>query len=200
MIMNLGLLASHGGTNVQAHLDAWSDGRTSARPVVVMSNNSGSGALERAERAGVATAHLSGITHPDPEALDLAIADELSGHEVELVALCGYMKKLGPLTLARFAGRILNVHPGPLPRFGGRGMYGRAVHEAVLDAGLSETEVCIFVVEGDYDTGPVVASRAVPIKKNDTPDRLAARVLIVEHELYVETVRRVASGELNLLG
>lgn len=161
---------------------------------MVISNNSGSGALHRARRAGVATAHLSGVTHPDPVALDLAIADTLSRHEVELVTLCGYMKKLGPLTLDRFAGRILNVHPGPLPRFGGEGMYGRAVHEAVLDAGLSETEVCIFMVEGDYDTGPVVARRSVPIEESDTPDSLAARVRVVEHELYVDTVRRVAGA------
>ncbi|HZR82947.1 MAG TPA: phosphoribosylglycinamide formyltransferase [Candidatus Binatia bacterium] len=196
--LGLGLLASHGGTNVQAHIDAWEAGRTPARPSIVISNNSQSLALERARRHGVPTAHLSSATHPDPDALDRAIRDALVAHGVRLVALCGYMKKLGPATLAHFGGRILNVHPGPLPRFGGQGMYGRHVHEAVVAAGVRETEVCIFVVEAEYDTGPVIARRAVAVAPSDTADSLAERVLPVEHELYVDTVRRIATGELAL--
>jgi phosphoribosylglycinamide formyltransferase-1 len=191
--VNLGLLASHGGTNVQAHLDAWSDGATNARPVVVISNNSGSGALGRASKTGIPAVHLSGVTHPDGSALDAAIRDTLVQHNVEVVALCGYMKRIGPLTLERFAGRILNVHPGPLPAFGGQGMYGLRVHEAVIAAGLDESEVCIFVVEAAYDEGPVIARRSVPVLPDDDPETLAARMRPVEHELYVDTVRSMAS-------
>jgi phosphoribosylglycinamide formyltransferase-1 len=192
--VNLGILASHGGTNLQAHIDAWEAGTTTAKPVVVISNNRKSGALERAANHGIPAVKLNDTTHPDPHELDLAIRDTLVEHGVEVVALCGYMKKIGPETLAAFEGKILNVHPGPLPRFGGRGMYGRHVHEAVLAAGVAETEVCIFVVDAEYDTGPVIARRAVPVLPDDDVDALAARVLEAEHDLYVETVGGLAAS------
>jgi phosphoribosylglycinamide formyltransferase 1 len=190
--VNLGILASHGGTNLQAHIDAWESGSTKAKPIVVISNNRSSGALERAERHGIAAVKLNDTTHPEPDALDRGIRDTLVAHDVDLVALCGYMKKIGPATLEAFAGKILNVHPGPLPRFGGRGMYGRHVHEAVLAAGVDTSEVCIFVVDAEYDTGPVIARRPVPVLPGDDVDTLAARVLSVEHDLYVDTVRALA--------
>ena len=127
----IGVLASHGGTNLQAIIDACADGSLHADIRVVISNNSRSLALERARRANIPTAHLSAVTHPDPAHLDTAIADTLSAHGVELVALAGYMRKLGPRTLSRYRNRILNVHPALLPKFGGRGMYGERVHAAV---------------------------------------------------------------------
>jgi phosphoribosylglycinamide formyltransferase-1 len=196
--MKIGLMASHGGTNAQAHIDAWEAGATTAEPVVLISNNPGSGALQRAQRHDIPGVLLNGKTHPDDDARDTAILDTLRAHGVELVALCGYMKRIGPKTLAAFSGRILNVHPGPLPRFGGQGMYGRFVHEAVIDAKVPTTEVCIFVIDDEYDTGPVIAREAVSVEPGDDPDSLAARVLPVEHRLYVETVRRIASGDITL--
>ena len=196
--MKIALLASHGGTNVQAHIDAWEAGTTAAEPVLILSNNARAQVLVRAELHGVPTSVLNSVRVPDAIALDHAIRDELVSRGTELVLLCGYMKKIGPATLTAFGGRILNVHPGPLPRFGGQGMYGMAVHEAVIEAGIPETEVCIFVVDGEYDTGPVVARRSVPVNLGDVATTLAERVLSVEHELYVDTVRRIASGELVL--
>src|SRR5262249_29676812 len=136
--MNVGVLASHEGTTLQTLLDACSDGRIQGRVAVVVSNNSDSGALRRARQAGVRALHLSSKTHEDPAALDAAIRDALVAADVDVVFLAGYMKKLGPLVLRAFERRILNTHPALLPRFGGPGMYGDRVFEAVLAAGETE--------------------------------------------------------------
>mgnify|MGYP006286431109 CR=1 FL=1 len=196
--MRLGFLASHNGSNMQAIIDACRSGKIPASPVVVISNNRGSGALERATRAGIPAYHLSATTHPAPELLDQAIADTLTGHQVDLVLLCGYMKRLGSETLTRFAGSILNIHPSLLPDFGGQGLYGIHVHEQVLAAGANTTGASVHLVDGEYDTGPVLARISVPVMVGDTPETLQARVLPFEHQLYCDTLTRIASGELHL--
>ena len=196
--MNLGFLASHNGSNMQAVIDACRSGRLAANPVVVISNNRDSGALERARNENIPRFHLSGRTHPDPEDLDREIVDVLLHHGVNLVLLAGYMKKIGPVTLATFPGHILNIHPGLLPGYGGQGMYGRRVHEAVLAAGARETGATVHVVDPIYDHGPVLAQKNVRVKKTDTADTLARRVLAVEHEIYVETIDRIIRGEIKL--
>lgn len=196
--MNLGFLVSGRGSNMQAVIDACKSGRLAARPRVVISNNSGSGALARADREGIPRYHLSGRTHPDPPQLDAAILDALLRHEVELVILAGYMKKLGSRTLGHYAGRIINIHPALLPKFGGLGMYGARVHQAVLAAGEKETGVTIHLVDPEYDTGPIVAQCRVPVWADDTVESLAQRVLEQEHRILVETISKVASGEITL--
>ena len=196
--MNLGFLASHNGSNMQAVIDACRSGRLTASPAVVISNNRDSGALERARNEKIPRFHLSGRIHPDPEDLDREIVDVLLEHDVNLVLLAGYMKKIGPVTLATFPGHILNIHPGLLPEYGGQGMYGRRVHEAVLAAGARETGATVHVVDAIYDNGPVLAQRKVSVKKTDTADTLARRVLAVEHELYVDTIDRIIRGEIKL--
>jgi phosphoribosylglycinamide formyltransferase 1 len=196
--LRLGFLASHGGSNMQAILDACRDGRLAAEPAVVISNNSGSHALDRARSTGIPAYHLSGQTHPGPDDLDAAILDALHQHEVNLVILAGYMRLLGPKTIAAYRRRILNIHPALLPSFGGKGLYGPAVHEAVLAAGDSVTGVTIHVVDEQFDSGPILAQVEVPVKKDDTVDSLAARVLVQEHLLFVETLQRIERGELEL--
>ena len=194
----IGVIASHGGTNLQAIIDACTDGSLDARIRVVISNNSRALALERARRANIPTAHLSAVTHPDPASLDAAIADTLASHGVELVALAGYMRKLGPETLSRYRNRILNIHPALLPKYGGRGMYGERVHSAVLAAGERVSGVSVHLVDEEYDRGPVIAQAEVPVMPEDTPDTLATRVLEQEHILYPRTIQRIASGEIDL--
>ncbi len=196
--MNLGFLASHNGSNMQAIINACRSGRLTARPVVVISNNRDSGALERARKENIPWFHLSGRTHPDAEDLDREIVDVLLNYDVKLVILAGYMKKIGPVTLATFPGHILNIHPGLLPEYGGQGMYGQRVHEAVLAAGARVTGVTVHVVDGIYDNGPILAQRKITVKKSDTADTLAKRVLAVEHELYVETIDHIIRGEIKL--
>ena len=194
----LGVLASHGGTNLQAIIDSCRSGAVDAEVRVVISNNSRAMALERARRAGIPTAHLSSATHPDPASLDDAIAETLCRYGVQVVALAGYMKMLGPRTLDAYRSRILNVHPALLPKFGGQGMYGERVHMAVLASGDSVSGVTVHLVDEEYDRGPVVAQTEVPVLPGDTPDTLAARVLEQEHVLYPETIQRIATGEVDL--
>ena len=183
---------------MQAVLDACASGRLHATPAVLICNNRDAEALERAARAGLPRYHLSGATHPDPDALDAAILDALARHDAELVVLAGYMKKLGPRTLGRYRNRVLNIHPALLPRFGGQGMYGARVHAAVLAAGERETGVTIHVVDAEYDHGPILAECRVPVSEGDTPATLAERVLAREHAFLVETLEAIAKGALTL--
>jgi phosphoribosylglycinamide formyltransferase-1 len=197
--MRLAVIASHEGTTLQAVLDAVAEGRLPARVVAVISNNREAGALRRARAAGVPGIHLSSVTHPDPEALDQAILDALTKAEADVVLLAGYMKKLGPRVLRAYGGRIVNTHPALLPKFGGQGMYGNRVHEAVLAAGETETGVSIHLVDAEYDTGPVVAQCRVPVMPGDSVADLAARVQARERQLVVETLARFADGSVRPL-
>ncbi|MGH8565743.1 MAG: phosphoribosylglycinamide formyltransferase [Gammaproteobacteria bacterium] len=197
---DLGFLASHRGTNLQAVLDACKTGRLRARPAVVIGNNRNAEVLARARRAGVPAYHVSTATHPDPEALDRTIRDTLIRHGVGLVVLAGYQKKLGPETLAYYARRVINIHPALLPHFGGLGMYGMRVHETVLASRATETGVTIHLVDGDYDRGAILAQCRVPVLPGDSPETLAARVLAREHGFLVETLERILAGELPLPG
>ena len=196
--MNIGFLASHNGSNMQAILDACKSGTLQASPAVVISNNSGAGALVRARREGIPHYHLSSKTHPEPKELDQTILKAMLRHTADTIILAGYMKKLGPITLAHFAGRILNIHPSLLPKFGGKGMYGINVHKAVIAAGEAESGVSIHIVDSEYDTGPIIAQTRVPVNPNDTPETLAARVLKREHAFFPETLQRIVNGEIRL--
>ena len=197
-LMNLGFLASHRGSNMQAVIAACHTGRLRAKPCVVISNNSHAEALARAERAGIPAYHVSGKTHSPPERLDAEILRLLLQHEVELVLLAGYLRKLGVQTLRRYRNRIINIHPALLPKFGGQGMYGAAVHEAVLAAGDKETGVTIHLVDEEYDHGAILAQCRVPVLAEDTVVSLAQRVLEREHSFLRETLERILTGELVL--
>jgi phosphoribosylglycinamide formyltransferase-1 len=200
MKLRIGFLASHVGSNLQAIIDACRAGRLVADLRVVICNNSQAHALERAHGAGIATRHLSSHTHPSKEALDGAILETMRAHEVNLIVLAGYMRKLGPRTLAHYRGRVLNIHPALLPKFGGPGMYGARVHEAVLAAQEKESGATIHLVTEEYDQGPIIAQSRVAVLPGDTVESLAARVLEVEHALFPETLVRIARGEIELVG
>lgn len=134
--LRLGFLASHGGSNMQAIVNAIHAGDLNAEAAVVISNNSTSGALEKAKKENIPNYHISGKTHGDAEAA--SICKVLQEHSVDLVILAGYMKKIGDEILQEYKGRILNIHPALLPKHGGAGMYGMNVHTAVIEA--KETE------------------------------------------------------------
>ena len=196
--MNIGVLASHEGSTLQAVLDACAERRIAGRVAVVISNNSGARALERARQAGVPAVHLSSRTHGDAHALDAAIRDALRLANVNLVFLAGYVKPLGPCMLTEFQGRVLNTHPALLPKFGGTGMYGDRVFEAVLDAGETETGISIHHVEGQYDTGAPIAQCRVPVLPGDSVETLKARVRDREKPFVVDTLAAIADGRLRL--
>ncbi len=196
--MNLAVLASHEGTTLQAVLDACAAGTIAARVALVIGNNAASGSLRRARLAQVETLHLSGATHPDAQELDRALCAALVEHRIDVVLLAGYMKRLGPITLARFSGRILNTHPALLPKFGGQGMYGARVHRAVLASGERMSGASVHLVDGGYDTGPLLAQVQVPVEREDTEETLAARVQQAERALVVQVLADVASGKRRL--
>jgi phosphoribosylglycinamide formyltransferase-1 len=198
--LRIGVLASHEGTTLQAILDACATGQIFAQVVTVISNNGSSGALRRARAAGVGAVHLSGKTHPEAGALDAAIVAALDAARTEVVMLAGYMKKLEPGLLRHFRGRILNTHPALLPKFGGHGMYGLHVHEAVLRAGETESGPSVHLVDAEYDTGRVLEQARVPVEASDTPESLAARVQERERRLVVSVLGSIASGALVLEG
>ena len=193
-MLRIGVLASHEGTTLQSIIDACADGRINGRVVVVISNNSGSGAVRRAAAAGIETFHLSSVTHSSGDSLDATICDALQRARADVVFLAGYMKRLGPRTLATFPARILNTHPALLPKFGGHGMFGNRVFEAVLAAGESESGVSVHLVDAEYDTGAVVRQERIPVFPGDSVESLKARVQACERELVVNTLAAMASG------
>ena len=197
-MLNLGLLASHRGTNVRAVVEACRDGRLDAKASVVISNNASSGVLEFAAASQIPARRIGGPSFADDRIRDEAILEELQRHDVDLVLLLGYMKLLGPRTTAAYRGRILNTHPALLPRYGGKGMYGARVHEAVLAAGETETGVTVHLVDEEYDHGEIVAQCRVRVEPGDTVESLSARVLEGEHGFLVETLQAIASGRIPL--
>lgn len=196
--LRLGILASHGGTNLQSIIDSCEASRIPAEVVVVISNNGQSGALERARKHRIDAVHLSNKHYPDNEDLDEAIVKVLGEHEVDLVCLAGYMKKRGPKFLSAFKNRILNIHPALLPKFGGKGFYGMRVHEAVLAAEEKESGVTVHIVDEKYDHGSILAQKRVPVLPDDTPETLAARILVEEHKIYSEVIGKIATGDIKL--
>ncbi len=189
MTVRVAVLASGRGTNLQALIDHFSSlgAQSPARIELVASNKPNSLALERARSASIAAESFN-ATDDGCELLDL-----LNEHRIELVVLAGYMKRIPPSVVRQFHGRIVNVHPGLLPEFGGAGMYGARVHQAVLAAGARTTGVTVHLVDDEFDHGPVVAQWRVKVNSDDTPETLAERVLEVEHALYPGAVEMIAS-------
>ena len=182
--VNLAVFASGRGSNLGVLAERVADRRLPARIALVLSNNSDSGALAIARRHRIPAVHLSAVTHPEADAYRDAMLGHLESHRIGLIVLAGFMKLIPAQVVARYPGHIVNIHPAPLPRFGGRGMYGLAPHRAVLAAGLRESAVCVHYVTAEYDRGPLIASQPVPICPDDTPESLQRRAAAVEHDLY----------------
>lgn len=189
----ISFLASHQGSLARAVIEGCASGRVPGGVGVVISNNGTSVVLERARAAGLRTAHLSSATHPDPEQLDRAIRTALEAVGTDLVVLAGYMKKVGPETLAAYSGRVVNVHPALLPKHGGQGMYGSLVHRAVALAGDTVSGATVHLVTADYDRGPILEQRTVDLVPGDGADVIEAKVRAVERDLLVDVVARFAS-------
>jgi phosphoribosylglycinamide formyltransferase-1 len=181
---------------MRAMIEAISAGELAAEARLVVSNNKNAGALEFAASRGVPTLVIP--TQSDPEAADARLCAAMEAAGVELIIASGYLRRLGPKTLGRYRNRVINIHPGALPAFGGEGMYGRRVHEAVIAAGVSESGVTIHAVDEIYDHGPVIARRSVPLAPGETAESLEARVTALEPSFFVETLRRIADGDLTL--
>jgi phosphoribosylglycinamide formyltransferase-1 len=194
----IGFLASHGGSNMQAIIDACKAGTLNAKPGALVSNNSNSGAMERAKNESMPCYHISGKTHPDPEDHDEAIIRAFNENNVNTIVLAGYMRKLNPAVINAFNGCVLNIHPALLPKFGGEGMWGMHVHEAVIAAGEKVSGPTVHLVDSEYDKGRILAQAKVFVQPDDTPETLAARVLEKEHELYPMVLQKIAEGVIRI--
>jgi phosphoribosylglycinamide formyltransferase 1 len=188
MPSRLAVLASGRGSNLHAiieHFDNLARERVAA-VALVASNRADSPALIRAATASIDIAHFN-AADDGSELLTL-----LQRSRIDLVVLAGYLKRIQPKVIREYAGRIVNIHPALLPAFGGEGMYGARVHEAVIASGARETGVTVHIVDDEYDRGPIVAQWRVPVNDSDTAESLAARVLKVEHVVYPRAVEMVA--------
>ncbi len=194
--MNLAFLASNNGSSMRAIVAAAEAGELPAHPVLVVSNKKEAPALAFARERGVAARWIP--TMKDEAAADAALVDALAETNTDLVVLSGYMRKLGPRTLAAYQSRILNVHPALLPKFGGQGFYGRRVHEAVVAARETKTGVTIHLVDEEYDHGPVVAQLEISIDPMDDAAAVERKVTAAEPKFFVETLKRIAAGEIVL--
>jgi len=194
-MLNLAVFGSGAGSNFQAILAAVQQGDIpGTRISLVVSNNSGAGILGIARASGLPAVHLSQKQFPDERSFARAVISTLDAHGVNFVVLAGYMKRVPPEVVAAFRGRMVNIHPALLPRYGGEGMYGMRVHEAVLRAGDTVSGATVHYVDEEYDHGTVVLQRTVPVLPGDTPATLAARVLETEHAIYPEALRMIARG------
>jgi phosphoribosylglycinamide formyltransferase-1 len=196
--LNIGFMVSHGGSNMQAVLDAISEEKLFAKPCVLISNNSKSLAIEKAKQFGMQYYHLSQKTHPNINELEQNILSTLKKHSVEYLLLLGYMKKLGKKILQEYRGKILNIHPALLPKYGGIGMYGKYIHEAVLKNKDNITGVTIHLVDEEYDTGKIINQCNVDVLENHNLESLNQRVLLKEHEFLVETLVKISNNEIIL--
>ncbi len=202
MTLRLAVFASGGGSNLQALIDRFNrpDSTAPVRVALVISDRADAPALERARRAGIEATHIQVNGRP-AELSTREMLAALESADIDLIALAGYLRLLPAAIVKRYPDRIVNIHPALLPRFGGKGMYGLKVHEAVLAAGEKESGATVHFVNENYDEGDIIAQRKVPVLPDDTPESLAARVLTVEHELLPDTIeelaRKLTSEELN---
>ena len=196
--ISLGILASHGGTNLQAIIDACETGSIDAHVAVVVSNNSKSYSLQRARSSGIPAFHLSSQTHSKKKDLDLAIADILKKYKVDLIILAGYMKRIGPIVLKAFHNRVINRHPALLPKYGGKGMYGDRVHEAVVKDKSEESGITIHLVDEEYDNGAIINQKIVAVDPFGGVDSVRDEIQRHEHIFWIETLNKIQKKEIDL--
>lgn len=198
-MLNIAVFGSGKGSNFKAILTAIERGEIrGARIVLVLSNNPGAGILATARTHGIPATHATQKSFANEGAFVASVLETLRRHEVNFIVLAGYMKHLPRDIVAGYRNRIINIHPALLPKFGGKGMYGMHVHEAVIAAGEEYSGATVHFVDEEYDHGAIVLQKRVPVAPDDTPETLAARVLALEHELYPEAVRLFAEGRVLL--
>ena len=200
-MLRIAVFVSGGGSNLQSLIDAFGSGSIKGGSIVlVFSNKETAYGLERAKAAGIKTMYLSPKNYPDRESYDLAAAEAMNLEKIDLICLAGYMRVLSKTFIDTFRGKIMNIHPALLPDFGGEGMYGIHVHEAVLKAGVKETGCTVHFVDYGTDTGPVILQRRAPVAEGDTPETLQKRVLAEEHKAYPEALKLYCEGKIKIEG
>jgi phosphoribosylglycinamide formyltransferase-1 len=194
------VFASGGGTNFQSLLDRRDAGDIHVDFVLFAGNNSSAEAFNRARSHGIPAVHIAPSHFSSLEEYSKNLMELLQKHSVELIILAGYMKMIPDEIVRAFHNRIINIHPALLPAFGGKGLFGKSVHKAVLDYGAKVTGVTVHFVDEQYDHGPVIMQRTVEVLDSDTVDTLAARVLKVEHETFWQAVECIAQRKVRVEG
>lgn len=195
-MLNISVLVSGGGTNLQAIIDGIESGEIpDAKIVRIVSSSEKAFALERSKKHNIVSAVIGKANYPDEKERTAAILAELSAAQTDLVVLAGYMSILPPSLIKTYEGRIINIHPSLIPKYCGMGFYGKRVHQAVLAAGEKESGATVHYVDEGVDSGPILLQRTVPVLEDDTADTLAARVLKTEHRLLLQAVKELALNE-----
>jgi phosphoribosylglycinamide formyltransferase-1 len=189
---------SGGGTGLQAIIDASNRGRLAAEVVWVVSSTGKAFGLDRATKARIETFVFLSKKYATPDEATADLLAKLRERQIEYIALAGYLKLLAPEIIRAFPKRIVNIHPGLLPKYGGPGMYGHFVHEAVLAAGEKESGPSVHIVDEIYDHGRILEQVRIPVLPDDTPETLAARVLVEEHKLYPRVLDNLIKGKYDL--
>lgn len=196
--MRVAVFASGGGTDFQALADASESAQLGWKVCLLITNNPEAGAVERARKMGIPFAVLNSRDFAKREEFVKVMLDKLDEYSVNFIALAGYLKKIPTEVIRKYKGRIVNIHPALLPMFGGKGFYGKFVHQAVLDAGCKVSGVTVHFVDEEYDKGLIIAQRCVPVENDDDADALGARVLKTEHKLYPEVMTKFAQGYVKI--
>ncbi len=196
--MNIAVFASHGGTDMQAIVDGCKQGKINAEVKVLICNNPDAYVVQRAIKEEIPHYIVNAKTSGGEEGVSDKILSLMQEYEIDMIFLAGYMRKMPIAVLEKYDNRIFNIHPALLPKYGGKGMYGIHVHEAVIAAGEKESGVTIHRVNAQYDSGEIVRQATVPVMEGDTPDTLAARVLEREHAFLVEVISDIADGKVSL--
>jgi formyltetrahydrofolate-dependent phosphoribosylglycinamide formyltransferase len=195
--LRLAVLVSGSGTTFENLVHERDKGRLDVEFAVLIASRADAGGLERARRHGIPARVVERRAYPDEHAFADAVHAVLDEYQPQLLVLAGFLSRL---ELRGYAGRAMNIHPALIPAFSGHGFYGRRVHEAVLASGVKLTGATVHFCDDHYDTGPIIAQRAVEVRDDDTPDTLAARVQAAERELYPEAIRLYAQGRLRIEG
>jgi formyltetrahydrofolate-dependent phosphoribosylglycinamide formyltransferase len=198
-VLNIAVFASGRGTNFEAILRAIERGKLRNASIgAVISNNADAPVLVIAREHNIPSYHLSQRQFPSEGKFDEAILDVFHRHSVNFIVLAGYMKKLSANLVRQFHNRMLNIHPALLPKFGGKGMYGMHVHEAVISAGEKISGVTVHIVDEEYDHGPIVRQRTIAIDEGETPETLAMKIHGIEHQIYPEVLELFADDRVRV--
>jgi phosphoribosylglycinamide formyltransferase 1 len=198
--IRLAVFASGRGSNFEAILKNIEKKALNARVTVVISNISTAGALEIAQKQKISNFHISQkLFQSEKEYVDRLLS-VLKEYKVQLIILAGYLKIIPAEIIRQYKNKILNIHPALLPSFGGQGLYGHHVHEAVLNYGCKVSGATVHIVDERYDTGTPIVQHCVPVLETDTPDSLAARVLTIEHKIYSEAIQLFADDRIRIEG
>lgn len=202
MSINIAVLVSgHGrGSNMQAIIDSCREGRITGRVSVVIGTKGDSPAMERARSQGIPAVEVRPKAFASDEEYAARLLEVLTEHDVDLICLAGYMRILPSEVISAYRWRVMNIHPALIPLFCGKGMFGEHVHQAAVEYGVKVSGCTVHFVDEDYDTGPIIIQKCVPVKEGDTAETLAARVLVQEHLAYPEAIQLFAQGRLKVEG